>query len=113
IPSVLDPAPVRRFDLLGTSLAVLAGVVGGEEARSVVAGYPAYGPGAPVQWPQQQPTRIYHNRAEWPFVTAYALRAAAHVGNERVAEKMVRALVRGAALNLSNMENLEAASGAP
>ncbi|MAQ17502.1 MAG: hypothetical protein CMN30_22240 [Sandaracinus sp.] len=108
----LDPAPVRRFDLLGSSLAVIFGVATESQARRVLAGYPHYGPGAPVIWPQQQQTPIYHNRGEWPFVTAYWLRAAKAAGNDAVADRMVRALMRGAALNLSNMENFEAASGA-
>lgn len=108
----LDPAPVRRFDLLGSSLAVLFGVASESQAARVLEGYPHYGPGAPVAWPQQQQTPIYHNRGEWPFVTAYWLRAAKAAGNDAVADRMVWALMRGAALNLSNMENFEAASGA-
>ena len=113
LPSTLDPAPVRRYDLLGEALAVLAGVASPEEARRVLAAYPSYGPGTPVIWPQQQKISIYHNRAEWPFVDAYWLRAAAVAKSDAVADKMVAALVRGAALNLSNMENLEAWTGAP
>ena len=113
LPATLDPAPVRRFDLLGLSLAILHGVATADEARAIVAAYPHYGPGAPVIWPQQQFTPIYHNRAEWPFVDAYWLRAARVAKNDAVTDRMVRALVRGAALNLSHMENAEAATGAP
>lgn len=109
----LDVAPVRRFDLLGSSFAVLFDVADEKQAARILARYPHYGPGAPVVWPQLQDIPIYHNRGEWPFVTAYWLRAAAKAGNATVAEKMMRALVRGAAVNLSNMENFEAASGAP
>lgn len=108
----LDPAPVRRYDLLGSAFAVIFGVADPAQAASVLERYPHYGPGAPVAWPQQQDTAIYHNRGEWPFVTAYWLRAAKASGNGAVAERMVNALVRGAALNLSNMENLAAGSGA-
>ncbi len=111
--TALDPAPVRRFDLLASAFAVLFGVATEAQADRVLASYPHYGPGAPVAWPQQQDTPIYHNRGEWPFVTAYWLRAARHADNPTVASRMVRALVRGAAINLSNMENFEAASGAP
>jgi hypothetical protein len=32
--------------------------------------------GAPVIWPQQIGMPVYHNRAMWPFVTGYGLRAA-------------------------------------
>lgn len=112
VTTYLDPAPVRRFDLLGSALAVTMGVADEAQAARILASYPHYGPGAPVIWPQQQATPIYHNRAEWPFVSAYWLRAAKHAGNDAVASRMVRSLMRGAAINLSNMENLEAASGA-
>ncbi|NVB37448.1 hypothetical protein G6O69_06365 [Pseudenhygromyxa sp. WMMC2535] len=108
----LDPAPTRRMDLLGSALAILLDVASDAQAQEILSGYPHYGPGAPVLWPQQQYTPIYHNRGEWPFVTAYWLRAAAHAGHDAVASKMIRALIRGAALNLSNMENFEAGSGA-
>jgi len=107
----LDPSPVRRYDLLGSALAVLYDVATPVQAEKILARYPHYGPGAPVIWPQQQQTPIYHNRGEWPFVTAYWLRASKVAGNDAVATKMVRALMRGTALNLSNMENFEAASG--
>jgi hypothetical protein len=38
-----------------------------------------------VIWPQQQDTAIYHNRAEWPFVTAYWLKAAKAADHDGVA----------------------------
>jgi hypothetical protein len=112
IPGPLDPAPVRRYDLLSSALAILEGVASETEAQSVVEGYPHLPKGAPVIWPQQQDVRIYHNRALWPFVTAFWAKAAAKVGHAAAVEHAVRSLVRGAALNLSNMENFEAASGA-
>ena len=37
--------------------------------------------GAPVIWPQQQLTPIYHNRGIWPFVTAFWTEAGKHQGN--------------------------------
>jgi hypothetical protein len=114
VASPLDPAPARQFDLLGNSLAVLSGVATDEQATKVLAHYPHMGPGAaPVIFPEQQLTRVYHNRAEWPFVTAYWLRAAAHTNNATVATRAIKSLLRAAALNMSNMENLEIASGAP
>lgn len=111
VTTTLDPAPVRRFDLLGSAFAVLFGVATEAQARQILERYPHYGPGAPVAWPQQQDTAIYHNRGEWPFVTAYWLRAAKAAGNDAVATRMVRALMRGTAVNLSNMEVLHAANG--
>lgn len=113
LPNTLDPAPGRRYDLLGLAGAVIEGVATPEQARRVLASYPHYGPGAPVLWPQSQRVPIYHNRGEWPFVTAYWLAAARVARNDAVTDRMVGALMRGAALNLSNMENFEAWTGAP
>jgi len=109
----LDGAPLHKFDWLGQALAIVTGVADGKQARSILAHYP-HGPmGAPVIWPQQQGMPVYHNRALWPFVTAYGLRAAAQEGNAAVADAAYDTLIRGAALNLSNMENLEWLSGQP
>lgn len=109
----LDGAPLHKFDWLGLALAITTGVADEEQARSILARYP-HGPmGAPVIWPQQPGMPVYHNRAIWPFVTGYGLKAAAHVGNVAVADAAYATLMRGAALNLSNMENLEWLSGQP
>lgn len=109
----LDGAPMHRFDWLGQALAILTGVADAGRARSTLARYP-HGPmGAPVSWPQQPGMPVYHNRAMWPFVTGYGLRAAALAGNAAVADAAYDTLMRGAALNMSNMENLEWLSGQP
>lgn len=108
--SGLDPAPVARQDLLGTSLAsTYAGQP--EQSRDALAAYPRAAHGPPVQWPQLPDVPIYHNRAIWPFVTAYGLRESArhdlpaHVHHDLVG------MVRSSALNVSNMENLEFLTG--
>jgi hypothetical protein len=109
----LDGAPLHKFDWLGQALAIVTGVASEAQARSILARYP-HGPmGAPVIWPQQPGMPVYHNRALWPFVTGYGLRAAAQAGNVAVADAAYDSLVRGAALNMSNMENLEWLSGQP
>ena len=106
-------APMHKFDWLGQSLAIMTGVAGPERARKILAHYP-HGPmGAPVIHPQQRGVPVYHNRAIWPFVTAYGLKAAAISGNTSVADAAYATLMRAAALNLSNMENLEWLSGQP
>ncbi len=112
-PGVLDRAPVRRVDLLATSLAILSGVVDDEEARRALSRYPHFENGAPVIAPQQQDTAIYHNRAQWPFVTAYELLAAGAARHPAAATHAVHTLMRSAALSLSNMENFEVPSGLP
>lgn len=109
----LDDAPLHKFDWLGQALAIVSGVADDQRAASILAHYP-HGPlGAPMIWPQQLGAPIYHNRSVWPFVTAYGLRAAAHAGNAAVADVAYDSLMRGAAVNLSNMENLEWLSGQP
>ncbi len=95
------------YDLLGLSLAIVHGVADEERARSVLQHYPSSAAGPPVLWPEQPGIAIYHNRAIWPFVTSYALRAAKTVKHAQLAAELVRSLVRGSALSLSNMENFE------
>ncbi len=99
------PAPV--YDLLGESLAILHGVASAARARTVLAHYPLVAAGAPVVWPERTDVAVYHNRAQWPFVTAYALAAARRAGNAELAGRFADALLRGAGLSLSNMENFE------
>ncbi len=112
-PTTLDRAPVRRFDLLSTSLAVLSDLGTPSRRADLVRAYPHLPLGAPVLWPQQKEVPIYHNRALWPFVTAYWLRAARQVRNDAAVNHNLRSLMRGAAMNLSNMESFECVSGAP
>jgi hypothetical protein len=108
-----DGAPMHKFDWLGQSLAIITGVADGARAKRILASYP-HGPmGAPVIWPQQIGMPVYHNRAMWPFVTGYGLRAAIAGRNVSVADAAYDSLMRGAALNVSNMENLEWLSGQP
>lgn len=113
LPTTLDRLPVSRYDQLGASLVILGDVASQHEAYTQLYRYPHVDDrAAPVIWPQQQLTPVYHNRAEWPFVSAYWLRAARKAGHSGINHRMVRTLIRGAALNLSHMENLEIASGA-
>lgn len=106
-----DGAALYKYDWLGQSLAIIHGIADQRQAQSILAHYP-HGPlGAPVIFPQQPGVAVYHNRAMWPFVTAHGLRAAAMTGNVAVADAAYDTLLRGAALNLSNMENFEWLSG--
>jgi len=67
-----------------------------------MARYPQALFGVPVYYPQQPGVYVYHNRALWPFVTAYALKArpACATPWSRTRGELVAA---GRALNLSNM----------
>ena len=102
-----NPVPIHKFDMLGISLAIISGVAPADRARAALANYPHAPFGVPVYFPQQPDEYVYHNRAIWPFVSAYALRAAVQTRNAAVASHAVNSLMRAAALNLSNMENLE------
>ena len=102
-----DGTPYDTYDLLGTALAVSSGVATGERAREALAHYPTWPAGSPVIWPERRDQPVYHNRAIWPFVSAYALRAARATDDPaRIAHELV-SILRGAALAGSNMENYE------
>jgi len=103
--------PVAKFDLLGEALAVTSGIADPARAREIVAHYPHAPLGPPVYYPQQPGVAIYHNRANWPFVTAFDLEAAAQVDNVAVADNAFDSVVRAAALHLTNTENLEWLTG--
>jgi hypothetical protein len=60
-----------------------------------------------VQWPQIRDLPCYHSAAIWPFVSAYLVKAASIGSNDTVVNRNVFAMIRGAALSLSHMENYE------
>ena len=107
-----DMLPVAKYDLLGLSLGVLADVFPPARARRALANYPATAAGSPVVWPQQADQPIYHNRAIWPFVSTYSLRAARRLDDTPRIALEIESILRGAALAGSNMENYEMLSQA-
>jgi hypothetical protein len=99
--------PVDTYDLLGTALTISEGVAPPAHAKRALANYPTWNAGSPVIWPERSDVAIYHNRAIWPFVSAYALRAARATDDvPRIAHEL-KSILRGAALAGSNMENYE------
>ncbi len=102
-----DGTPVDTYDLLGISLAVTSGVAEGGRARQTLVNYPSWPAGSPIMWPERADQPIYHNRAIWPFVSAYALRAARKVNDPARIAHEIESVMRGAALYGSNMENYE------
>jgi hypothetical protein len=102
-----DGTPYDSYDLLGIALAVTSGVADGERAKQTLANYPTWPSGSPVIWPERIDQPIYHNRAIWPFVSAYALRAARTVDDPARIAHEIQSVMRGAALYGSNMENYE------
>ncbi|MEQ7414095.1 Six-hairpin glycosidase-like protein [Xanthomonas campestris pv. campestris] len=105
--SAAHPVRYAKVDMLGLSLGVLADVFPLERAREAMRRYPAVAGGTPVVWPQERMQPIYHNRAVWPFVSAYALRAARTLDNAPRIALELESLMRGSALAGSNMENYE------
>jgi len=101
----VDPQPFDAYDLLALDLAITSGVVDSRRAIESLEHYPAWPAGSPVIWPEKADEPIYHNRAIWPFVSEYTLRAARRVGAPSLIALEVQSLMRGAALNASNMEN--------
>ena len=101
----VDPEPFDAYDLLGLDLAITSGVADSQRAVLSLEHYPAWPAGSPVIWPERRGEPIYHNRAIWPFVSEYTLRAARQAGDPSLIALEVRSLMRGAALNASNMEN--------
>lgn len=107
-----EAMPIDSYDLLGIALAVTTGVADANRAKQSLANYPAWPSGSPVIWPERKDQPVYHNRAIWPFVSAYSLRAARVVNDApRIALEM-NSILRGAALASSNMENYELVSQA-
>lgn len=101
----VDPQPFDAYDLLGLDLAITSGVADGRRAAESLEQYPAWPAGSPVIWPEHRDQPIYHNRAIWPFVSDYTLRAARRVRDASLIALEIRSLMRGAALDASNMEN--------
>ncbi|HDS1579074.1 TPA: Six-hairpin glycosidase-like protein [Stenotrophomonas maltophilia] len=112
IGEAAHPVPYAKVDLLGLSLGILADVLPPERARRALAAYPMGPAGSPVVWPQEAQQPIYHNRAIWPFVSAYSLRAARQLNDAPRIAAEIRSLMQGAALAGSNMENYELVSQA-
>jgi len=106
------PQTIEAYDLLGTSLAILADIPAPERARKALANYPTWPAGSPVIWPEHRDAAIYHNRAIWPFVSAYALRAARKLDDANRIAHELRSILLGAAQSGSNYENYELTSGA-
>ncbi len=98
---------IEAYDLLGTSLAIVSGVAPPARARRALASYPTWDAGSPVIWPEHRDAPIYHNRAIWPFVSAYALRAARALDEPTRIAHELRSIMRGAAMAGSNMEDFE------
>src|SRR5262249_3140538 len=72
-----------------------------------LANYPTWEMGTPAIWPERNDVPIYHNRALWPFVSAYALRAARALDDPARIAHELRSIMRMAAVAGSNTEDAE------
>jgi hypothetical protein len=102
----LDQSPVHRFELLGEALAITDGIADEMQAKKILKNYPHTSAGAAVVWPQMKDVQVYHNKAIWPFVSSYLIKAAKG-RNADVVNRNFETLMRGASLHLSNMENFQ------
>lgn len=107
LTTYLDQTKVDKFDLLGNSLAVIFEIVKSSQQQRLLKDYNMTSVGAPVIFPQDTEAPIYHNRAIWPFVSAYALLASKTQKQSQIFNHLFQSIINGAALNLSNMENFE------
>tara|TARA_B100000927_G_C16473890_1_gene472617 strand:+ start:1040 stop:3544 length:2505 start_codon:yes stop_codon:yes gene_type:complete len=105
--------PVFRYDLLGSSLAVLLNVADEEMSKKILSNYPIGKYGPSVTWPIEKNIPIYHNQGIWPFVTAYWTKASKKINNYEAVNIGIKSLYDFAAINLSNMENFDFISGLP
>ena len=64
-----------RQEALGAALAVLSGVVTGEEAVAAIRHYPITDLGVPIIHPFYDNSQGYHNNASWPFIDAFFMMA--------------------------------------
>ena len=103
----LDQTKAHKFDLLGNAMAIIFNIAQTPRQKKALENYPMVMAGAPVITPQDPEAPIYHNRAIWPFVTQYALLAAQKGKQAKVYNHLFESMIRGVALNLSNMENFE------
>lgn len=111
IISDLSEIRVNKFDLLGEAFAVIFDIADSNQAKGIIESYPHTTKGAAVMHPQHAHHFTYHNRGIWPFVTSYWLKAAKKVKNAKVVDHNIYSLMRGSAINISNMENFEFITG--
>lgn len=100
-----------KSDTLANSLGVLLGAFPQARASAVTRALPVVPFGPPIIYPQIPNIPPYHNRAIWPFVTAYYSLAAAMVGNLEAFAFGLRSNLRAAALFLTHKENMVFANG--
>ena len=109
----LNPCGVQdqRTDTLATALAVISGIASPHEVQALES-LPRSPYGVPVYAPYKSTnSEAYHNRAIWPFVEAYVLRAHAGLKDLAGVESSMQSLIRAALAFGTNKENFHAVTG--
>lgn len=100
-----------RAEALGQALLILCNMVPESRQKQAVESMPVGLYGIPCIYPQIPGIPPYHNNGIWPFVQSYWALAAARVGNEGSFMGSLAAIMRPAALFLTNKENMVAEDG--
>ncbi|WP_245586354.1 MGH1-like glycoside hydrolase domain-containing protein [Olivibacter sitiensis] len=100
-----------KSETLGEALSILFDVADEEQTASIMRYVPSVAYGTPCFFPQIALIPPYHNDAIWPFVQAYWGLAAAKAGHETNVLASIAAIMRPAALFLTNKENFSAKNG--
>lgn len=105
-PALSGNSLTEKPDSLGQALGTVLGTFDKSKAAQGIARLPVVHYGVPCFYPQMGHADYYHNKAIWPFVTAYYTWAGVKTGNPAAAEHGLRSLYRAAALFLTNKENM-------
>jgi hypothetical protein len=98
-------------EALGEALSLVYGATLPMQRARVLRSAPLVPFGTPTFWPFIADVPFYHNATIWPFVTAFWTWAAADAGETAAVEHGLASLERGAALFLTNKENMVATTG--
>ncbi|MBR6061240.1 MAG: hypothetical protein IKP67_04130, partial [Spirochaetales bacterium] len=113
---IIDNLGLRHYggyDTLAVSLAILCGVVSGQDGYNILHGISPAENGMPVVSPQISGVEPYHNNAVWPFVQAYRILAAAKLGDTAVVDDELNAMMSAAVRTGTFKENYQADNGDP
>ena len=105
-PSQMGNLLSDKTETLGSALAVYFGVTDPAKSKIIMENLPVVPFGPPIIYPQHAHANPYHNKAIWPFVTAYYGLAGAKIGNEAAVSFALKSNIRVATLFLTNKENL-------
>jgi hypothetical protein len=101
----------EKSETLGEAFTILFDIAPRDRQKMIVANTPVLKYGIPCFYPQIPDVPPYHNDAIWPLVQAYWNWASAKTGNDKAVSHGLAAIMRPAALFLTNKENMVASTG--